>query len=286
MRIYLLYLVLLTNESPFVSSKGSLGVVEKCTLVGNKATFQTVYTFTVGQRKYCLVEKGMGNTPGMGDTQSEAMQICKLLNAKLPLPKNEAEYDAFQKYFIVSTWLGIHGIGKFWKDIEGNSQTFTSIKWHQNEPKAYETNAYWKNGGVYSAKGHEKYQTICVQEIIGSPGEHPYLLSSKFCLSGKVSTTTQKSTTTKGPVINRCTLPKGAYIKYANKDHCMSVISEKSMKQGKDICESFNAKLPQPQNLNDNQRLLSWLSGVFKISLDIKVRVYLDMTDPGIKGTV
>ena len=122
MRNYLLFLILLTNDSPFVSSKGSLGVVEKCTLVGNKATFQTVYTFTVGQRKYCLVQKGIG------ETQSEAMQICKLLNAKLPLPKNKAEYDAFKKYFIVSTWLGISGVLKTWKDVEGNLQTFTDIQ--------------------------------------------------------------------------------------------------------------------------------------------------------------
>ena len=65
----------------------------------------------------------------------------------------------------------------------------------------------------------------------------------------------------------------------------MSVVSEKSWQQGKDYCESFDAKLPQPKNLNDNQRLLSWLSGVFKISLEIKGRVYLDMTDSGKTGT-
>ena len=55
-----------------------------------------------------------------------AMDTCKKLNAKLPLPKNKEEVDSFR--FLTGSlhvWIGIRdltkgGIKENWKDVEGN----------------------------------------------------------------------------------------------------------------------------------------------------------------------
>ena len=50
--------------------------------------------------KYCIVNKGE-------KSQSEAYSQCKASNARLPLPKNEAEMAAFLKISPNNTWIGI-----------------------------------------------------------------------------------------------------------------------------------------------------------------------------------
>ena len=58
--------------------------------------------------------------------QNTAMDECKRLNAKLPLPKSEGEADEFRKITGTdSTWIGIRDLYKSgdkskWKDVEGN----------------------------------------------------------------------------------------------------------------------------------------------------------------------
>ena len=61
--------------------------------------------------------------------QNEAMDFCKNINAKLPLPKSKAEFDEFVKItgFSASSWawIGIRdltrgGVKANWKDAEGN----------------------------------------------------------------------------------------------------------------------------------------------------------------------
>ena len=59
-------------------------------------------------------------------SQNRAMDECKKLNAKLPLPKSEGEANEFRKITGTdSTWIGIRDLTKSgnkskWKDVEGN----------------------------------------------------------------------------------------------------------------------------------------------------------------------
>ena len=71
----------------------SLGTVSKCSLAGAEK-------FNVYSGKYCVVSKGER-------TQSEAYSLCKALNSKLPLPKNEVEMASFLKLSPKKTWIGI-----------------------------------------------------------------------------------------------------------------------------------------------------------------------------------
>ena len=58
--------------------------------------------------------------------QNAAMDECKSLNAKLPLPKSKGEADEFRKITgSDKTWIGIKdltkgGVPANWKDVEGN----------------------------------------------------------------------------------------------------------------------------------------------------------------------
>ena len=71
----------------------NLGIVPKCTLVGAKR----INTYS---GKYCVANKGE-------KYKIEAYSQCKALNARLPLPKNEAEMTAFFKISPKNTWISI-----------------------------------------------------------------------------------------------------------------------------------------------------------------------------------
>ena len=71
----------------------NLGIVSKCTLVGAQK-------IDIYSGKYCVVNKSE-------KSQSEAYSQCKASNARLPLPKNEAEMAAFLKISPNNTWIGI-----------------------------------------------------------------------------------------------------------------------------------------------------------------------------------
>ena len=62
-----------------------LGIVTKCTLEGD------VKNVKVGGRSYCAVDHGGSYK------HTEAVEFCKNLNARLPLPRNKAELDEFRK---------------------------------------------------------------------------------------------------------------------------------------------------------------------------------------------
>ena len=71
----------------------NLGIVSKCTLIDAQ-------TISVYSGNYCVLNKGE-------KTQSEAYSQCKALNARLPLPKNDAEMTAFLRSSPNKTWIGI-----------------------------------------------------------------------------------------------------------------------------------------------------------------------------------
>ena len=71
----------------------NLGIVFNCTLVGAER-------INTNSSKYCVVNKGE-------KSQSEAYSQCKALNARLPLPKNQAEMAAFMKISPKNTWISI-----------------------------------------------------------------------------------------------------------------------------------------------------------------------------------
>ena len=71
----------------------NLGIVLNCTLVGAER-------INTNSSKYCVVNIGE-------KSQSEAYSQCTALNARLPLPKNQAEMTAFAKVFPKKTWIGI-----------------------------------------------------------------------------------------------------------------------------------------------------------------------------------
>ena len=70
----------------------SLGVVANCTLTGN------VKTINVDGRSYCVVDQGKY-------LHAKALEVCKKLNARLPLPRNKKESDEFLK--ISSSWTNV-----------------------------------------------------------------------------------------------------------------------------------------------------------------------------------
>ena len=68
--------------------------------------------------------------------QNAAMDECKGLNAKLPLPKSKGEANEFRKITgTFNTWIGIRDLTKNgdqseWKDVEGNSigNTYVNLR--------------------------------------------------------------------------------------------------------------------------------------------------------------
>ena len=90
-----------------------LGLVTKCTLTG------IVKNIDVDGRSYCVVDKGRLVHPLAVDT-------CKQLNARLPLPRNQLELDEFQKIS-----------GGLWTHVDARNPRSTSHKalWEDAEGK-------------------------------------------------------------------------------------------------------------------------------------------------------
>ena len=116
------------STSAITTSKvSSLGIVEKCTLPENLTK-----RFTVDGRTYCVYDNG-SNMRSVGE------ETCsKYLNAKLPLPKNQAEIDRFLLITKKDIWLSISDPGKTglkanWKDITGKTPSFVK-QGYQNFP--------------------------------------------------------------------------------------------------------------------------------------------------------
>ena len=93
-------------------SISGLGIVEKCTLTGN------VKNINVDGRSYCVVDKGSWK-------HSAAVDLCKKLNAKLPLPRNELESKEFRK--ISPSWTNV--------DARNPKKTTSKTEWVDAENK-------------------------------------------------------------------------------------------------------------------------------------------------------
>ena len=57
--------------------------------------------------------------------QYHAVDYCKSINAKLPLPKSKEEFDEFRRIMDFYVWIGImdtsvSGNKSNWRDLEGN----------------------------------------------------------------------------------------------------------------------------------------------------------------------
>ena len=90
-----------------------LGIVSKCSLNG------TVKNINVNGRSYCVVDEGNHKHP-------EAIELCKKLNARLPLPRNEQESDELIK-------IG----GKTWTNVDARNpkKTANKAEWVDAEGK-------------------------------------------------------------------------------------------------------------------------------------------------------
>ena len=99
----------------------SLGIVEKCTLTGY------VNNFTVDGRSYCFVDRG-------NSKHYEAIETCRQLNARLPLPRNKRELDAFRKASSQAThWVSLSS----WTHVDARNPMKTDNKseWVDAEDK-------------------------------------------------------------------------------------------------------------------------------------------------------
>ena len=92
---------------------GDVGVVSQCTLTGS------IKKLTYDCNSYCMVNHGKKH-------QEAAIDFCKKMNARLPLPKSEGEATKFLKITgSEKVWIGITDSKKSgkmaeWIDIEGN----------------------------------------------------------------------------------------------------------------------------------------------------------------------
>ena len=87
--------------------------MSQCTLTGS------VKQFTYDGNSYCMVNHG-------NKKQSAAIDVCKYMNAGLPLPKSKGETIEFLKITgSENVWIGLTDSTKSgnmaaWKDIAGN----------------------------------------------------------------------------------------------------------------------------------------------------------------------
>ena len=127
-------------QTPLYSLKfylaSGLGIVARCTLEGD------VKNIKVDGRSYCVVDHGHKK-------HSEAVEFCKNLNARLPLPRNEAELDEFRK------------ISSFYVNVDARNPKKTSNKaeWVDAEDKPL------GNRPVY-LKGHKFFAFMCFYSLV------------------------------------------------------------------------------------------------------------------------
>ena len=91
----------------------NLGIVSSCTLTGD------VKYFTVDGRSYCVIKKGKYTHP-------VALDLCKKLNARLPLPRNKKEASEFIK-ISGGTWANV--------DARNPKKTDNKAEWVDAEGK-------------------------------------------------------------------------------------------------------------------------------------------------------
>ena len=129
--------------------------MRNCTLVGAKYIL-------VDERLYCVNKNGKMN-------QNRAMQYCKELNAKLPLPVSSLEFEAFSKFSSPYTaWIGMSdpsnsGKKENWKDVQNEKPAY--VKWDKTDPDGDGTAAYYNTTGVFDTDKSENHLVVCVQKL-------------------------------------------------------------------------------------------------------------------------
>ena len=100
-----------------------LGIVTKCTLTG------TVKKINVDGRMYCISFHG-------NKKHSGAFELCKKLNARLPLPRNKQEADEFLR--ISPSWTHV--------DARNPKKTSNKTEWVDAEGKPLGNRAVYQSG--------------------------------------------------------------------------------------------------------------------------------------------
>ena len=116
-------LVLVSRTDTKTNLALGLGIVTKCTLTG------TVKNINVDGRSYCVVDLG-------NKKHSEAVELCKNLNAKLPLPRSKEEADQFLK--ISPSWTHV--------DARNPKKTSNKTEWVDAEGKPLGNRAVYLSG--------------------------------------------------------------------------------------------------------------------------------------------
>ena len=116
--------------------ENNLGVVPQCTMMWAKP-------LTVNNRTYCVKYE-------LRHPQSVAKSMCKAKNAKLPMPKDQAEFLAFRT-------LAQHKTGYIW--------TGFTLKYYA---KGYRKGTKIIEQTLINGKDESKCQVFCVQEILSS----------------------------------------------------------------------------------------------------------------------
>ena len=113
------------------STTFGLGLVSKCTLNEDKL-YGPVKNMKVDGHSYCVVNKA-------NDKHPRAFETCKKLNARLPLPRNKKEADAFLK--ISGSKVYKTSGGSYWLYVDARNPKNTSNKaeWIDAEGKALGT---------------------------------------------------------------------------------------------------------------------------------------------------
>ena len=85
-----------------------LGFVSKCTLTGK------VHNLKINGHQYCVVDKEKRKHP-------EAVEICKNLNARLPLPRDQAEAHAFMSLKGYSMFTTSYKPYNVWMNVDARN---------------------------------------------------------------------------------------------------------------------------------------------------------------------
>ena len=118
----------------FFPLAGSLGVVNKCTLPGSGIKGN------IDGRSYCFVDMGYHTHP-------VAFNICKKLNARLPLPRNKQEAVFFT--INVAPWTHV--------DARNPKKTSNKTEWVDAENKPLGTRPVYLRGHNHLSYFHIQY---------------------------------------------------------------------------------------------------------------------------------
>ena len=106
----------MTNYSLFLFLIGSrLGFVQNCTLKGK------INYVKINGRQYCVVDKGIHR-------HSEAVEICKKLNARLPLPRDQTEAHGFMSIKGYSMFSKSYKPYNIWMNVDARNPKKTNEK--------------------------------------------------------------------------------------------------------------------------------------------------------------